>query len=352
MHVDWNWIKQRPHFIAERLAKDYDMLVLYRHKYNRSGLQQRKSDEMKLNPIYVFPGESKLPFLRKINICLFRQLVKYQIKKCLPDVIYLTFPTQVSLLPHNFKGKIIYDCMDNHAAFSENVKQKNLIQKSEQQLCNVSSILVSCDYLKRMLKDNYHISGKKITVVRNAFDGKIIELPLDLKKGDEIYRMAYVGTISSWFDWKPLEQIIDFDPNVEIHLYGPVDATVRIPDKNRMIYHGTIEHDKLYDTLKDMDCLLMPFIVNDIIEAVDPVKLYEYINFNKNIIVCKYKEVERYEEFVNYYNTPEEFVNIVEKLKRNNAVKYSNKQRIEFLKENSWDNRVQQIKSLIDNWGE
>ena len=171
-----------------------------------------------------------------------------------------------------------------------------------------------------------------------------------LKMGnDEIYRMAYVGTISSWFDWEPLEQVLDFDSNVEIHLYGPLDATVKIPKKIGMIYHGTIEHDKLYDTLRDMDCLLMPFIVNDIIEAVDPVKLYEYINFNKNIIVCRYKEVERYEEFVNYYSTPEEFVNIVKMLKKNNTIKYSNKQRIDFLKDNSWDNRVLQIKNVIES---
>ena len=139
MHVDWNWIKQRPHFIAERFAKYYNVLILYRHKYNRIGLQRRKSDEIKLNPIYVLPGESKLLFLKKVNICLFRQLVKRQIKKFMPDVIYLTSPTQVRLLPRNFTGSVIYDCMDNHVAFLNNVKKKKLVQKSEQKLCDVKN---------------------------------------------------------------------------------------------------------------------------------------------------------------------------------------------------------------------
>ena len=28
MHIGWNWIKQRPHFIAEELANEYDLTVI------------------------------------------------------------------------------------------------------------------------------------------------------------------------------------------------------------------------------------------------------------------------------------------------------------------------------------
>ena len=38
MNVEWNWIKQRPHFIAEGLSKNYHVEVLYRYWYNRKGL--------------------------------------------------------------------------------------------------------------------------------------------------------------------------------------------------------------------------------------------------------------------------------------------------------------------------
>ena len=37
MHVDWNWIKQRPHFIAEELTTWYDIKVVYPHaKHHKS----------------------------------------------------------------------------------------------------------------------------------------------------------------------------------------------------------------------------------------------------------------------------------------------------------------------------
>lgn len=52
---------------------------------------------------------------------------------------------------------------------------------------------------------------------------------------------------------------------------------------------------------RNMDCLIMPFILNDIISDVDPVKLYEYISMGKNIISVKYREVKRFEKFVYFY---------------------------------------------------
>ena len=48
---------------------------------------------------------------------------------------------------------------------------------------------------------------------------------------------------------------------------------------------------------------MMPFILNELIESVDPVKLYEYINFEKNIICIKYDEILRFKDFVYFYNT-------------------------------------------------
>ena len=41
----------------------------------------------------------------------------------------------------------------------------------------------------------------------------------------------------------------------------------------------------------------MPFVINEIINAVDPVKIYEYINFNKDIIMCYYDEVRRFNKY-------------------------------------------------------
>ena len=91
----------------------------------------------------------------------------------------------------------------------------------------------------------------------------------------------------------------------------------------------------------------MPFLINEIIEAVDPVKLYEYINFNKNILCCRYNEIERFDKFVYFYNTYEEFNEMVKKISKESSIKYTNQERIEFLRENSWEVRGKTIQKLI-----
>ena len=86
----------------------------------------------------------------------------------------------------------------------------------------------------------------------------------------------------------------------------------------------------------------------DIIKSVDPVKLYEYINFNKNIICLKYEEVERFEPFVYFYNNFEDFKAIINHLKENNSLKYSQTERLDFLQQNTWKERCRFIKNILD----
>ena len=81
-----------------------------------------------------------------------------------------------------------------------------------------------------------------------------------------------------------------------------------------MEFMGTVEHNKLYSAVKDSTALIMPFKVNKIIESVDPVKLYEYINFNKNILTIKYNEINRFDKFVYFYSDYTEYKKQLEKL--------------------------------------
>lgn len=74
----------------------------------------------------------------------------------------------------------------------------------------------------------------------------------------------------------------------------------------------------------------MPFIINDIIESVDPVKLYEYINFNKNILTSYYEEIDRFDPFVYFYNSYDEFRKQIDLLKSNRKLKYSESERYSF----------------------
>ena len=342
MNVEWNWIKQRPHFIAERLNSKCDIRIVYQYKYGRTNLQKRANDNLKLVPLKVIPKITGVEKLRWINDRIIGYKIKRIIGKYRPNAIFLTYPSQECAISSNYCGDIYYDCMDNHSAFICDKKEKQKMEKQEKKLIEIATkVFVSSEYLRRTISERYQVELDKFVLVRNAYNGNIIDPEIDEtnETDNSLVKLAYIGTISSWFDFDTILQVLNSKTNVELHLYGPIDK-VDIPNNSRIIYHGVIEHEKLYDTIKHMDCLIMPFVLNEIIEAVDPVKVYEYVNFNKNIIIRKYPEVERLKDFVYFYNNSAEFIDAIDRIEQSKNIKYSMKQRTDFLKENSWENRV------------
>lgn len=349
MNVDWNWIKQRPHFIAELLNERMNVHVIYQHRYGRTGFQKRAGTKVDTKPIYVIPRGDRYNSLSKINQKIKKYYIRKYIKCTKAEVLYLTFPDQVETLPDSYKGIVVYDCMDNHPAFVKDDKKKERMISQEKDLIDKSDlILVSSEHLKNVLKMRYGSDIEwKINLVRNGYNGEIVDKANTVSTAKEkYYTFTYFGTISSWFDFDKLLRSLEEFPNIQYELFGPIAGT-QIPKHERLHYHGTVEHEDLLQNVKIADCLIMPFIVNEIIESVDPVKLYEYINFNKNILVSQYKEIERFDPFVYFYNDYEEYEMQIKKLMHTKENKYNDSDRKEFLMNNSWKCRVDQIVTLL-----
>ena len=347
MQVDWNWIKQRPHFIAEELGKTHRITVMYQHRYSRTGYQKRDAGGLDIRPIYVIPKGDRFPILRSINRKIKEAAIRRQVRKTQADCLYLTFPDQVGAIPANFSGKVIYDCMDNHPAFLPDPVQRAKLERQEAALMErASDVLVSSEKLMEMLLDRYGQShAGKLTLVRNGYNGQLLDISRQTAPIREPYTLAYFGTISSWFNFDFVIRSLEDFPNLQYLLMGPADA--QIPQHPRLQYIGTVEHSQLQEVTKDAGCLIMPFVRNEIIDAVDPVKLYEYINFNKNILCIRYPEVERFEPFVYFYTDYENYRSQLSALMEGDRVKYATDQREQFLLENSWESRVATIQNLL-----
>ena len=313
MNVEWNWIKQRPHFIAEGLSKNYHVEVLYRYWYNRKGLTlNRNENSVKLSRIYSIPFITRFAKLKAVN-------------------------------------DWIYDCMDYHTAFiTENSEQQRIKELETKLIARADLILVSSEKLRsNLLKDFQEvIDDSKLKVVRNGYNGEILEIPAEKRKGPK-YIFAYVGTISHWFDFDILLKSLNEFEDIEYRLIGPVSG-VTIPENDRIKYLGSVDHQDIYSNIKDADALIMPFTLNDIVEAVDPVKLYEYINFNKDILTVRYKEIERFSKFTYSYDSYDEYKKQLKLLLQATDIKSDQDSREQFLNANNWENRVSTIEKLIE----
>ncbi len=349
MHVDWNWIKQRPHFIAEKFAEKGIDVDVYFNKYKSKGLVNNDK-KIKVRPIPQLRG-NRFMFISWMNRIIYILFILFNQNKY--DYIYISHPKFYTKI---MRKKIIFDCMDDYVAFNTKESDKQIaFQKERNAVLNSELIIFSAEYLRNVVINRQNINPKKTLIINNA-----IQMPSkkpheqEKRTGLKDIIITYIGTISDWFDFNLLDQVKECykDKNLIFNLYGPVDLNIMKPSKNVNLL-GSINHDKIFDVMEASDILMMPFVVTDLIKSVNPVKLYEYIYSGKPIICVKYGESEKFGEQVYLYanQDAQSFVSQIKIIEENGFVgKLKPYEIIEYLRNNTWESRCNQIiEFLMDN---
>lgn len=345
--VDWDWIKQRPQFLAFGLSEwEFDVRVIYLWQYRRKNLKKVESGAVQLCPIYRFPPLGfRFSWINKINQWLTRRKVAREIRSYQPDVLWLTHPSQLADVPDSFCGKVVYDCMDDYDVLGTSPDSREEVIRQEQSLCDRADVIfVSSNLLRKKLCDRNPNKESQIHLVRNGCSGELY--PGTTGKHKEKIYAGYVGTIAQWFDFDIVLKSLERIPALEYFLIGPVNVK-NPPEHDRIHYLGTIAHEDLFEAVREMDCMVMPFILEDIVLSVDPVKLYEYISWQKNIVTVSYPEIQRFGEFVYQYSNLDEYCAALLQIGRSDVTSYSEKDARRFLTENSWKNRVGLIRDAL-----
>ena len=343
MGIEWNWIFQRPQVLALELEKEYELTVVCT-KQPVHAKHQNNRRPRHLIELYQIPFQEKNRLIgaavRYIHDKVLGDLTQY-------DIIWVGYPLFGRYIPKDYRGTVIYDCMDNFEALYPDRNEKNLQRacREEKKLLERADIVFASS-LKLKEKLLSICPNKKIDVVRNGYSNIDMVKPASPCKKEQ-YKMGYIGTISEWFDNDLITGSLKENSIIRYDLIGPVADHQTIQDE-RVSYRGVIEHRKLGDHVRELDCLLMPFRISEIILYVDPVKLYEYIAWGKCIVAAWYPEIDRFKDFVYFYHDKAEYLELVTKLtKEGFPAKFTQDMQEKFLMDNSWDARVRMIRECL-----
>ena len=341
MHCNWNSIKQRPQFLSENLnSKKNEVHASYKwslKKYNYS----KNSTFIKLLPGFFSPFfllSFKLFFI--LDTLFWKYFFGFLDRFYNYRFVIVTHPLLYRYTT-KMKSKIIYDCCDDNELFYKKSKLKNLIRTENLKFLSNSDLNM---FSSENLLNKYKKNGEKSLLIRNAHSLNLTSQHYLKKKksSSSKFNIYYFGSVSSWFDTNLLKIILKEISSVKFTIIGPVD-TVKIKH-DRVDYIGSIEHNKLLNFSSKADAFIMPFVVNDLIKSVDPIKLYEYLAFSVPVISIYYPEIKQFKEYVNFYSNKKEAIklvkNIIAKKTINNNVL---KKRYKFLKKNTWKYRSNQI---------
>jgi teichuronic acid biosynthesis glycosyltransferase TuaH len=358
MHVDWGWIKQRPHFLAEGLSCNHCITVVY-SAFPRRWLLARNSSKITKIPFFSPPAGNNVFW--KINLSIQRAWLSAVARKFRPTLIWITSPTLYPYIHDEWRQvPIIYDCMDISEQLQTSRYAAAMSLEWEQHLVRRAALVFcSSEYLCRRLREQFNAAGE-VRLLRNAVSAELVKRGMHVYQsgisrgacptgGRQHLEVAYIGTVSEWLDYETLIFCLEKMPNLRVHLIGPLFNVKMLRNQRRLVYHGIMEHDRLLDFSQCFDFLIMPFRRSMLIDAVDPVKLYEYLAFGKKVISVSYPEIHRFHPYVSFYDTPQEFVEILKNYlsKRDAGEEDAGADPIQFLAENTWEKRSEQIGDVL-----
>lgn len=345
LNIPWNFIKQRPQFMAEKLSRHFNILVYYNKPYKNTYLVEgKKNSDMQLIAKPKIPRKHTI--LKKLDNGLQQIYLKRYLKEY--EYIWVMHPNEYEILKeHLVDKKLIYDCMDDYSQFPHLSDQAKMELKSleEQLVQRADYIFYTSQTLREKHKRRYGV--KKLTyVINNALE------PVTKMREDDAIRnymnsikqkkLVYIGAIAPWFDIALIKKTLEANQEISIVLFGPLE--IELPQIERLYHFGKIPHEGIYTAMKYADALMMPFCMNELILAVDPIKVYEYIYSGKQVIVPDYPEMDKFKEFVQVYHNEQEFIDLTRSIEGTQDLKEVET----FIVQNTWEARAEQIKQIMD----
>jgi GT2 family glycosyltransferase/SAM-dependent methyltransferase len=241
---------------------------------------------------------------------------------------------------------VIYECLDDWGHFPHIGSQFKL--KEPELVAGSDGVIVTA----QRLHDKWAVKSKRTLLARNAADAQFYDAackPNDIlaKAGRPV--IGYIGAIADWFDVGLVTRIARRHPDWDFVLVGGIfDTKV---DKLRALSNVTFLGQQPYESmpkyLHHFDACIIPFLINDVTRATDPVKFYEYIAAGKPVVSVNLPELALYRDVVYLAETEDQFDSLLAKALTETDPGLAERRK-RLARENSWPRRYDAIRAFID----
>ncbi|WP_019140404.1 FAD-dependent oxidoreductase [Noviherbaspirillum massiliense] len=353
-HLRWEFVYQRPQHLLSRLAKHYPIVFIEEPIFNeKESFMKTYSPAPNIlvcqphTPVDA-PGfhDDQLPYLRK----LVRQVVRdYQ-----DHIAWFYTPMALPLLQEMQPRLVVYDCMDELAAFKNAPKQ--LLQRENAVLKVADIVFTGGPSLYRSKKDRH----PNVHCFPSSVDVKHFEQALDRTNSHPLHRdipgprLGFYGVIDERLDAGLVGKLADAHPQWQIVLVGPVVKIdpATLPRRPNIHYLGQQPYEALPHFLAGWDVCMLPFAMNESTKFISPTKTLEYMAAELPIVSTPVKDVaDVYSDVVAIAGDAESFIKACEAALL--ATPQEHAERVERmrqkLKATSWDATADKMRDLMDS---
>lgn len=150
--------------------------------------------------------------------------------------------------------------------------------------------------------------------------------------------IGYYGYIAEWMDYDMVRRAAEARPGYEFVFIGKAIYDVSLFDGVPNIHLlGLKPYEELSDYAKLFDVATIPFVVNDTMDCVSPIKFYEYCALGLPVITSKMKEMEKYVcEYIACVDGCDEFLFYLDKLTQTKYKEMAQQKASQIAADNTW----------------
>lgn len=171
--------------------------------------------------------------------------------------------------------------------------------------------------------------------------------PEDFVKYKEFKKCIYVGAIAEWIDKSLIEYILKNNPDIHFFFIGPIHWNGLEELKRFQNLHllGKKQYEDIPNYMHFADVAIIPFEINILTDAINPVKLYEYLASGLPTVTTAFKEIRYIDGPFYIAENNEQFDKM---LKDAVSIKKDETKFKNFAKENDWENIFYKMMKYID----
>ncbi len=368
----WTDVPRCRHHVLSRLAEFSRVLFVSpptthlrdaAHKLRHGGLTDRGLTQVSPG-LFTFVPPAWLPYsyrpslnrmLEGLRVSYIRRLLD-RLEMHRP-ILYVWHPAYIDLVERFDAPLVVYHCYDEYSAFRGANREQ--LEAQEARLLRRADLVFT---VSPGLRERRVEANPNTFVVRNGVDANHFATALDpetVVPPDLAHiRRPIIGCLSrivpEYFDAGLLRQVFLARPDWSLVVIGPENTEVvsggdeltALKSQPNVHFIGRRPFESLPAYLKGMDVCVMPYRVTRNIQLGDSLKMYEYLAAGKPIVSVPLDFAAEVRPFVRAARDADEWIAAIEEALAHETLEVRAARRA-IARENTWDQRVDQISHLI-----
>lgn len=266
-----------------------------------------------------------------------------------PDVLWCAGPVALGLLdlvPHRVSCFRLADRLDQFSRIPAGIRelQRELVKRVDLVFATSRELV---DWARRVKGDQVHYLPNG---VNDFFFAGGEDRPTDFP-ADGRPVVVFVGTVDSWFDIDTLEYAVENLKGLHFLVIGSVkDKYILkkmdiLSKKDNFTWQGGRDHWLIPAYLGHCAVGIIPFHLNELTHAVNPIKYYEYLACGLPVVASKMRELVELQGPLFVYEGREGFCEALERAVKSRSEGTAHL--VDYARGHTWESRFEQVLKMI-----